>query len=553
MQAIVNVLHATASWWDDKEIVARVLGSWPDLWVWCKLLLSDVVRARLRQVQSQLFIPKDFCSMLHDLPLILATYFLDCAKSNEGASKLFSVIGDSDSFLAVITAEWLRPDDTSCISSPSAIISIFAEERSKKWDDRIISGAGGIPRLVKIIIERINAAQTLDEPKCTNLARDIAVLVNLSFTTDSIAYALTAENAVLALVRLMKRLLPIGTEQYKAICVSLCLQLFVVNIKKKGFRDRCLWVRKLLSAEELILPRLLKALLKPDKSPHPLSIHQLGIDLLSGLIPYLIYRPLLRPALKSIRVVADAGFEKDLERVPVLGKLWTAFRDIAKYREQFKSLANSGVLMCQCNQCEKPDIDDKFAACEGCLSAMYCSKECQRKNWPAHREWCKETRAMSKEAGVPSFGERDACYMEGVIQNDLRVLASQVRAAKLKFKKENPLADPHAQLLRLDYRVYPPTIRLLPFVDFLRVTDPRTQAVFKESMEEVKFERGSVIMVIANLPGCGRTFNRVIAGVHTDDEGMPRDVEDEELSELIKRMGKLEVKPEDRRRLELEA
>lgn len=45
-----------------------------------------------------------------------------------------------------------------------------------------------------------------------------------------------------------------------------------------------------------------------------------------------------------------------------------------------------------CGHCRKLSTEPKmdFKRCSGCHETLYCSPECQRENWPAHRRYCKQ-------------------------------------------------------------------------------------------------------------------------------------------------------------------
>ncbi|KAJ7114325.1 hypothetical protein C8R44DRAFT_227342 [Mycena epipterygia] len=42
-----------------------------------------------------------------------------------------------------------------------------------------------------------------------------------------------------------------------------------------------------------------------------------------------------------------------------------------------------------CTNCHKIDPDLKLSRCGRCKEAWYCSKECQKKHWPKHKEFCR--------------------------------------------------------------------------------------------------------------------------------------------------------------------
>jgi hypothetical protein len=51
----------------------------------------------------------------------------------------------------------------------------------------------------------------------------------------------------------------------------------------------------------------------------------------------------------------------------------------------------------QCCGCQKYALEIKL--CTACKQARYCSKECQREHWPAHKEECKKNRPQQQGAG----------------------------------------------------------------------------------------------------------------------------------------------------------
>ncbi|KAI9059734.1 hypothetical protein FKP32DRAFT_1108690 [Trametes sanguinea] len=73
-----------------------------------------------------------------------------------------------------------------------------------------------------------------------------------------------------------------------------------------------------------------------------------------------------------------------------------------------------------CRVCDKTRRDAKgarFAVCSGCHVALYCSKKCQRADWPAHKAWCQYTQRQAEILSVlPGAVEAPIAGMPNYIQ-----------------------------------------------------------------------------------------------------------------------------------------
>jgi hypothetical protein len=56
-----------------------------------------------------------------------------------------------------------------------------------------------------------------------------------------------------------------------------------------------------------------------------------------------------------------------------------------------------------CYHCQKHFERKKIMLCTQCKFVQYCSTECQRANWPNHREWCKQRHAEQMRVSQLSF------------------------------------------------------------------------------------------------------------------------------------------------------
>ena len=60
-------------------------------------------------------------------------------------------------------------------------------------------------------------------------------------------------------------------------------------------------------------------------------------------------------------------------------------------------------LQGESEQCDKCGKEAKIRACGGCGAKSYCGEECQRADWKAHKEACKEKSKLYKSVGIKGF------------------------------------------------------------------------------------------------------------------------------------------------------
>ncbi|TFK68966.1 hypothetical protein BDN72DRAFT_841164 [Pluteus cervinus] len=98
-------------------------------------------------------------------------------------------------------------------------------------------------------------------------------------------------------------------------------------------------------------------------------------------------------------------------------RAWEAFNDLALLTAQrlqvvgFKRLRKEATR-CRNPKCIKTSDQNDFRKCARCLSALYCSTECQRTHWKDHKRRCKQPTKEPQGAG--SISQRDWEYIQSL-------------------------------------------------------------------------------------------------------------------------------------------
>ncbi|KAH8094493.1 hypothetical protein BXZ70DRAFT_947711 [Cristinia sonorae] len=82
----------------------------------------------------------------------------------------------------------------------------------------------------------------------------------------------------------------------------------------------------------------------------------------------------------------------------------------------------------QCNSCSCSAIEKNLARCAGCGAAFYCSKECQKQDWPEHKSLCKGNQDFHQQLTPSEETSDTAILSDGInmVQLDQR-LAGWIR------------------------------------------------------------------------------------------------------------------------------
>jgi len=104
-------------------------------------------------------------------------------------------------------------------------------------------------------------------------------------------------------------------------------------------------------------------------------------------------------ALKSKKVV---GY------LQTISKMAEIVNDSTTFASTFDEKGKRRMMCRHCNKAEDdPNFQLSLKSCAGCKQAFYCSRECQKKDWKAHKRNCKtlplsDTKASGPPAGIAS-------------------------------------------------------------------------------------------------------------------------------------------------------
>ncbi|KAJ7641099.1 hypothetical protein FB45DRAFT_899428 [Roridomyces roridus] len=113
---------------------------------------------------------------------------------------------------------------------------------------------------------------------------------------------------------------------------------------------------------------------------------------------------------------------------PMNAKIVKAF---APRSEEIRTARQSMLL--GCSNCRKRETDKKFNRCAKCKEAWYCSKECQRQHWPAHKVFCREVEGSGILKLVTTF------FANRVLNGCLQIALIQLLDLFDKKPSEPPL------------------------------------------------------------------------------------------------------------------
>ncbi|CAA7262775.1 unnamed protein product [Cyclocybe aegerita] len=232
------------------------------------------------------------------------------------------------------------------------------------------------------------------------------------------------------------------------------------------------------------------------------------------LFPRLVYRKVLSAtmaAIQKVKIVKGGTLKNNhLWRVDML----TAWQNMCSVASERYALVGQMKLLekldfcCDNTKCAKVDKRDKFRKCASCLSALYCSRECQVAAWKegGHREECKSQREVMEY----NLSVSNATFFHYLAIHDARRAMPNLRHLASTNYPSYALND---LTIQIDYTCHPPTFSLRPHTEDRRKSLPNTLAWRNGSQRMVRYYNEGLLKLVKESPGKACLIeSRIVAG-----------------------------------------
>jgi len=162
-----------------------------------------------------------------------------------------------------------------------------------------------------------------------------------------------------------------------------------------------------------------------------------------------------------------------------------------------------GYRICdQCGAVETPMV--KFRLCGGCMTTQYCSPDCQKVHWPAHRNICQHTAlqvAGAKQQALSTFGDENLAKNLRKFTSAHTALLGWAGFQALQLKRVPANIRQNALLIELDYHNHPESHRRFSvtsthIVPLQYIRDPLVMADIQRREERSRANGGIGTLIV---------------------------------------------------------
>ncbi|KAF7288833.1 hypothetical protein HMN09_01365200 [Mycena chlorophos] len=181
---------------------------------------------------------------------------------------------------------------------------------------------------------------------------------------------------------------------------------------------------------------------------------------LEALTVFLTYRSVVRQALKAVAKLQKRGF--DIDNPPFEGRLrfeWSEFLRILHKDRRLLKFGYDVALRYKCRGAKCEVTKQNMTACAGCRVLRYCSIECQKKDWPDHKQKCAEQLRLqelgAERTTYPVALHEDIRFWEEVASYDIRELKKELLIKRGALVASTPPSRRYPCFIKMDYLHHP--------------------------------------------------------------------------------------------------
>ncbi|KII83069.1 hypothetical protein PLICRDRAFT_702635 [Plicaturopsis crispa FD-325 SS-3] len=447
---------------DDPVLVARILepDGWPCIWKWIHFLHDKFIVGDAYGATA-------YASAVNAIGRTLQ------ALGRATASR--AVVTGTPGVITLVTKRWLHdgghgreggspymPPGENGRTFANALTSLLNSEGGGRPDSvmpQVLDAANGDTKLIATTaLGQLREALAMES---TYLILLHLSLVNcLSDTTHPhLHIALLDEGTIPTVIQVLSWCNARPLHKASASLMLLCHSNIIVAFNSI---NGPLWVVQALNSG--FLPALLRSGNFLHRVDHPFIVSLLTSMLSELLLQHLIFRSILRAVRRALKQVE----KQNVGTAAASGVLWDVWT-------QFKARAEERLCLLDawdtaggrhkhriCNQVNCQQEDDQMTKlCSGCFGPMYCSKACQRLDWPVHRERCKASRKLLQDGLRARLDDGDLSFIRFIVDGEIRRrLPGVVKDARTKGVSLNML------VLEFDFSAVPMDFRVKDIFDY---------------------------------------------------------------------------------------
>ncbi|KII86136.1 hypothetical protein PLICRDRAFT_279019 [Plicaturopsis crispa FD-325 SS-3] len=416
INSLVVIISCDDHLCNDPVLVARLLECWPRVWKWIQFLHDECI-------VEKAYGEGLYTNAIFTLGATLQTLGRPTTSRDQ--------IARTPGLLALIVKEWIDDriyPDTSVRMELGGVsraftvaLDVFLDRKEGTLESivpQILDAANGDAKKVAgTVLMRLREAVAAGSIE--QIESHLSLANKLSDTAcPPLHLALLTEGAIPAVIRVLSwhNSQPLRVAPTTTGVMLLCYYNLIDNFRSMNVPS---W------AVQAIDSGLIPALLRSARI-RGLDDPKLAAPLLSfflELLPkYLIYRSVLRAVRRALRQVNKHNLGEAVSGA--LGDAWQDFEMLAEDRlwllEEWDCEGERDrYRSCSRSLCDNGD-SNATKRCSGCLGPMYCSKECQKLDWPAHKRGCKAARQILQEGRRVPIDPLDHEFLRYIADHEVR-------------------------------------------------------------------------------------------------------------------------------------